>query len=225
MVSLINETFYLSLCSLGVTYLGQGRGRRVFPDEWRRGNMSFLKRYGQVGKSHESRSALWTGLPKYHGPQHEDLRQQCLAEFFINHPEQSEHLQEAEVEAIRRGCILLNDALEGRASHGLHSLLDEPRWKSVLFQIQTSEAWQHVVLGGSFLHALLIAFEAPNWRAAHLDPAFEAPSLLLAEILIICVYVADAVMKMLYFGGKCRFPHHQQCFAVVLGCWYEPGLA
>jgi hypothetical protein len=165
-----------------------------------------LKRYGKVGKTHASRSAQWTALPHYYGPQHEDLRQQSLAEFITNHPEQCEQLVDADVEAIRRGCILLHDALEGRASHGLHSLLDEPSWKAVLFQIQTSEAWQHVVLGGSFLHALLIAFEAPNWRAAHLDAAFDAQSLLLAEILIICVYVADAVMKMLYFGGKCAFP-------------------
>ena len=156
-----------------------------------------------MGKAHHP---AWAELARYRGPHHESLREQSLAEFVTDHPEQCADLFEEEAEAIRRGCILLRDAHEGRASHGLHSLLDEPRWKRVLFTIQTSAQWQNVVLGCSFLHAFLIAFEAPNWRAAHLDPAFDAPSLLCAEILIICGYIADVVMKMLYFGGTCTRP-------------------
>mmetsp|Transcript_25034 Transcript_25034/g.59648 ORF Transcript_25034/g.59648 Transcript_25034/m.59648 type:complete len:870 (-) Transcript_25034:211-2820(-) len=112
-----------------------------------------------------------------------------------------DELDEKTKEDIRKGCILLQDALAGRASHGLYSLLDEPEWKRTLFQIQTADSWQQVVLTASMVHASLIVWEAPNHRASWIDPTLDPLWVIIAEFICICIYASDVGMKMLYFGG------------------------
>ena len=71
----------------------------------------------------------------------------------------------------------------------------------VLFRIQTNDRWQNIVLGAAFMHASLIAFEAPNWRASHVDAWFDHWALVVCELACIAIYTSDVAMKMLYFGG------------------------
>jgi hypothetical protein len=71
----------------------------------------------------------------------------------------------------------------------------------VLFKIQTHDNWQNVVLAASWLHAYLIAFEPPNWRATEHFPGSHHRGMLMTEIVLLCIYAFDVAMKMLYFKG------------------------
>jgi hypothetical protein len=95
------------------------------------GMPSFLQRFGSSRKA-DDRDSLpgpWAHLKAYRGPHHEKFQEQSLEEFLTLYPAQCAPLSAREHEDIRRGCILLNDAIAGRASHGLFSLLDEAPWK------------------------------------------------------------------------------------------------
>jgi len=104
-------------------------------------------------------------------------------------------------EKIRRGCILLRDAYDGRASHGLFSLQDGPAYKRVLFQIQTAQWWQNVLIWANLIHAGLIAFEAQNWTVSWVNPDLDPIWVKVTEVICIILYSTDALMKMNYFGG------------------------
>ena len=56
-------------------------------------------------------------------------------------------LSEQEKEEIRKGCIQLQDAYDGRASHGLYSLLKGPAYKrSCALCVQTLPAYNRKVI-------------------------------------------------------------------------------
>lgn len=96
----------------------------------------------------------------------------------------------------------LDSAYDGRASHGLYSLLKEPAYKRTLFIIHTSDWWMNTVIVACLIHASLIVVEPPNFqwawsRIPWIDPWWA----LVVEMLCILVFVCDVVFKMLYFGG------------------------
>lgn len=134
---------------------GGGKGNMSFRFGKRFGSSKILAAQEKEGGKHKK---AWAHLGVYRGSHH-TFREQSLVEFLTDHPEQCKDLTDKEAEDIRRGCILLNDALAGRASHGLYSLLDDAAWKRVLFLIQTADWWQNIVITASFLHASLVFFE------------------------------------------------------------------
>ncbi|EKX42514.1 hypothetical protein GUITHDRAFT_111490 [Guillardia theta CCMP2712] len=103
---------------------------------------------------------------------------------------------------IRDGCVLLRDAYEGRASHGLYSLLKGPAYKRALFIIHTHPMWMNVVIWASIIHASLIIWEPPNRLSSWLDPTLDPIPIIILEVLCMGVFVADIVFKMLYFGDE-----------------------
>mmetsp|Transcript_42128 Transcript_42128/g.86080 ORF Transcript_42128/g.86080 Transcript_42128/m.86080 type:complete len:943 (-) Transcript_42128:131-2959(-) len=110
-------------------------------------------------------------------------------------------MPESKKRELGRGCVLLRDAYDGRASHGLFSLLDGPAYKRILFKVQTAQWWQSTIIWTNLLHCSLIMFEAQNWRVSWEDPDLDPLWLKIVECLCIMVYAADVIMKMNYFGG------------------------
>ena len=102
----------------------------------------------KVGASNgKDKASAWAHIGVYHGPHHERFQDQCLEEFLSEHPEQGAELTEQERESIRRGCIMLKDAIEGRGLHGLYSLLEEPAWKRcclLVLVLRASCLWQGI---------------------------------------------------------------------------------
>jgi len=156
---------------------------------------------GEHGSQSGSHSGSETNVLKARARASWDTKNAFNASFGHRDASAFAQLTAAEKEQIRRGSILLLDALAGRASHGLFSLLDGPAWKRWLFVIQTSDWWQQVVLTASFLHGCTIFLESPNYLASGLDPALDPLFVRIFEFIVIAVYIADVGMKMLYFGG------------------------
>lgn len=73
----------------------------------------------------------------------------------------------------------------------------------VLFQIQTAQWWQNVLIWANLIHAGLIAFEAQNWTVSWVNPDLDPIWVKVTEVICIILYSTDALMKMNYFGGWC----------------------
>ena len=111
-------------------------------------------------------------------------------------------LSDKEREKIRQGCVQLQDAYDGRASHGLYSLLKGPAYKRVLFKVHTHDWWQNAVIFASLVHSSLIIWEAPNYQWAWSEaPSLDPTWAMVTEMACMFVFVCDIVFKMLYFGG------------------------
>jgi len=97
--------------------------------------------------------------------------------------------------SVRLAAYYVEDASDGRLDNGLASNFKSGNVRNfTCCLVQTHSAWHAVVISSCVLHSLLVVFEprlvsgGKNWTN-------------LVEVILLCIYVADIVMKVTYMGA------------------------
>lgn len=97
--------------------------------------------------------------------------------------------------SVRLAAYYVEDASDGRLDNGLASNFKSGSVRNfACCLVQTHIVWHAVVISSCVLHSLLVVFEPSlirgrrNWTS-------------LTEVILLCVYVADILMKVTYMGA------------------------
>ena len=104
------------------------------------------------------------------------------------------HLPGAKPDIALALCYV-NDAMAGRLANGSGKMYFKPRVIQQLFIVQTSPWWTHFVYLAAVVFSVVAFFIPPS---ASTTPLW-AP---IVEMICICVFIADVIMKSRYMGKK-----------------------